>query len=165
MPAIVAQFFPMRCKRIDRGGWGERLTSVPGQLSPSSCFLRVSGCRGNVSFEPVQLWLKTFDLLLDTFEFLRPPMSVVQDSRPLDRYLIMFDECAHPAKGGLEGREPIRGLFRNIKGLLHDVCNPLSLYWEPPGRQRAERTRGVGSAHIDLGQSWPRSSSEVALDA
>ena len=81
-------------------------------------------------------------------------MSVVQDIRPLDRYLIMLDDCAHPAKGGLEGREPIRGLFRNIKSHLHDICNPLPLYWESPGRQRAEYARGVESAHIDLGQRY-----------
>ena len=52
--------------------------------------------------------MKTLNLLLDTFEFLRSSISVVHDGHALDRYLIMFDERGHSAEGGLEGREPIR---------------------------------------------------------
>ena len=127
----------MRCETVGRGGCGDQLASVPGQLCPSPRLLGVSinGCRGNVSFEPLQLGLKTFNLLFDTFEFLRSSISVVHNNRKLDRYLIVFDERGHPAEGGLEGREPIRGFFRNVESYLHEIRNPSPLGWEPPGHQ------------------------------
>ena len=51
----------------------------------------------------------------------------------------MSDECVHPAEGGLEGREPIGGLFRDIKRYLHKVCDPLPLCWEPLNNQLSAR--------------------------
>ena len=36
----------------------------------------------------------------------------------MDYHLVLLDERAHPAKGGLEGREPIRGLLRNVRALF-----------------------------------------------
>ena len=51
----------------------------------------------------------------------------------------MSDECVHPAEGGLEGREPIGGLFRDIKRYLHKVCDPLPLCWEPLDNQLSAR--------------------------
>jgi len=51
----------------------------------------------------------------------------MQDGHPLDSYLIMFDERGHPTKGGLEGREPIRGLFRNIEKYLRPIRDSLLL--------------------------------------
>jgi len=43
----------------------------------------------------------------------------MQDIHPPDRYLVMFDERVHPTKGGLEGREPIGRLFRDVE---EDLC-------------------------------------------
>ena len=42
-------------------------------------------------------------------------VSVVRGSHPIDRYLVMLDECVHSTEGGLEGRKPIGRLFRNIE--------------------------------------------------
>ena len=30
----------------------------------------------------------------------------------------MLDECAHPTKGGLEGRTPVGGFFRDVEEYL-----------------------------------------------
>ena len=54
-----------------------------------------------------------------------PYQQVVHDNCPLEQYLVMPDECAHPAEGGLEGREPICGLFGDIERYLCTICNPL----------------------------------------
>src|SRR6266478_310941 len=95
-------------KTVDKGGHGERLASAPGQLRPSPRLLGVSinRCCSDVLFEPVQLGFKTPDLLLDVFEFLQLSESVVHGGHPLDQYLKILDERAHPSKGGLERREP-----------------------------------------------------------
>ena len=95
---------------------GHQLIRVPGQPSPPVCLLGISidRLRGDVSFEPIQLGYKILDLFLDIFGMLGPHVSVVYDSQSLDRYLVMSDERSHTAQGGLEWREPIGGLFRNI---------------------------------------------------
>ena len=46
-------------------------------------------------------------------------MSVMHDIHPVGRDLVMLDERVHPTEGGLEGREPIGGLFRDIE---EDLC-------------------------------------------
>ena len=96
---------------------GEHLTGVPGQFFASFRLPRVSvdSRRGNVSFEPVQLGFEVFDPLLDIFELLRASVSVVRDGHQFDQYLVMLDERAHSTEGGLQWREPIGGLFRNIE--------------------------------------------------
>ena len=92
--------------------------------------LRVSidRCRGNDLSEPIKLWFKIFNLLLDVFEFLQQSASAVHDSHPPDQYLVMPDECSHPVEDGLEGRENIGGLFCNIEEYFHDPRNSLFLY-------------------------------------
>ena len=72
--------------------------------------ISVNRRRSNVPFEPLQLGLKPFDLLLDVRKLLRPSTSAVHKDRLADQYLVMLDECGHPAEGGLEGKEPIRRL-------------------------------------------------------
>ena len=73
----------------------------------------------------------------------------------------MVDECAHPAEGGLERREPIGGFF-NIE---ENICAILLLCWDIPGGQRAEPVEGVESTHIDFdpdySQMFPISSDFV----
>ena len=103
--------------------------SVPGQLCPPLCLLRVSinRCCGDGLFEPVELGFETFDPLFDVFEFLPPSPSVVYDSRLLAQYLVVLDECVHTAEGGLEGGKPIGGLFRDIKENLHAIYYSLLL--------------------------------------
>ena len=54
-------------------------------------------------------------------------MSVVRDTHPLAEYLMMFDERVHPAEGGLEGREPIGGFFRDIEEDLYAIHDSLLL--------------------------------------
>ena len=39
----------------------------------------------------------------------------------------MLDERVHPTEGGLEGREPIGGLFRHIEEDLQAIRDPLFL--------------------------------------
>ena len=101
----------------------------PGQLCPSPRLLRISidSCRCDASFEPLELGLKAFDLLFDIFEFLRPFGSAAHYTHPPNQYLIMIDEFADPAEGGLEGREPIRGFFCNIEEYLRAIRNSLLL--------------------------------------
>ena len=41
----------------------------------------------------------------------------------------MLDERAHPTEGGLEGREPIGGLFRNVEKDLRGIGDSLPLRW------------------------------------
>ena len=117
----LLNLFQCAVKTVSKSGQGEQLASVPGQLCPSLRLLRIfiNRCRTNVLFEPVKLGSKTFNLVLDVFKFLGPSMSVVRSSHPLDRYLVMLDERVHSAEGGLEGREPIGRLFRNIE---EDLC-------------------------------------------
>ena len=62
-------------------------------------------------------------------------VSVVHDEYPLDPYLVMLDERVHAAEGGLEGREPIGGLFRDIEEYLYTICNPLPLHCIPMSRR------------------------------
>jgi len=87
------------------------------------------------------------NVLLDVLRLLKPCVLVVRGSNPLDRYLIMLDERIHSAEGGLEGREPVGGLLRNIEEYLHTICNPLLLCWEPPAINELT-TYGVQSTHI-----------------
>ena len=117
----LLNLFQCAVKTVGKSGRGEQSASVPGQLGPSLRLLRIfiNRCRTDVLFEPVKLGSKTFDLLLDVFKFLGPPMSAVWRGHPLDRYLVMLDERVHSAEGGLEGREPIGRLFRNI---VEDHC-------------------------------------------
>jgi len=42
----------------------------------------------------------------------------------------MLDERVHPTEGGLEGREPIGRLFRNIEEDLRGIDDPLPLCCE-----------------------------------
>ena len=105
--------------------------SVPGQFFAS---LRLSGVsvdtsRGNVLFESVQLRSEVSDLLLDIFEFLRASVSVLFGGDRLGRYLIMLDEGVHSTEGGFEGREPIGGLFRDIKEDLRAIDDSPPLYY------------------------------------
>ena len=125
----LLNLFQCAVKTVSKGGQGEQSASVPGQLCPSPRLLRIfiNRCRTNVLFEPAKLGSKTFDLLLDVFKFLRPSMSVVRGDHPLDRYLVMLDERVHSAEGGLEGREPIGRLFRNIEEYLCAIHDSLLL--------------------------------------
>ena len=54
-------------------------------------------------------------------------MSVLQDGHLPDQYLVVFDERIYPTEGGLEGREPIGGLFRNIEEYLYAIDDSLLL--------------------------------------
>ena len=110
----------------------QRLTGVPGQFSASFRLPRVpvDSCCGNVLFEPVQLGFEVFDLLLKILELLRASVLVMRDGHQLDQYLIMLDERAHSAEGGLEWREPIGGLFRKIEEDLRAIDDSLPLCWE-----------------------------------
>ena len=105
------------------------MASAPGQLCTSTLLLRVyiDRRRGNGLAEPYELGSKIFNLLLDIFEFLQQSASAVRDNHSPDQYLIMLDECGHPVEDGLEGRETIGGLFRNIEEYLHDPRNSLLL--------------------------------------
>ena len=37
----------------------------------------------------------------------------------------MFDERVHSAKGGLEGRKPVGGFFRDVEEYLRALCESL----------------------------------------
>ena len=54
-------------------------------------------------------------------------MSVVCGGHQLGQYLVMLDEGVHSTEGGLEGREPIGGLFRNIEEDLRAIDDSLPL--------------------------------------
>jgi len=110
----------------------EKLASIPGQSPAPFRLPRVSvdTGRGNVLFESVQMGSELFDLLLDIFEFLRASMSVVCGGHQMDRYLAMLDEGVHSTEGGLEGREPIGGLFRDIEEDLRAIDDSPPLYCE-----------------------------------
>ena len=57
----------------------------------------------------------------------------MHNGHALDQYLVMLDECAHPAEGGLERREPIGRLFRNIEENLCATCDSFQVFcWEIP---------------------------------
>ena len=92
-----------------------RLSARAGRASNLGAYLVNSGHHPISSGSPsivvvdvlFELGLETFDLLFDGFEFLRPSVSVVHNSRPTDQYFIMFDDCANPAEGGFERREPV----------------------------------------------------------
>ena len=66
----------------------------------------------------------------------------------------MFDERAHPGKGGLKGREPIGRFFRDIEGYLHKFRNSSPLCWKPPSYQCQPTADSVGSTHIDRDPSF-----------
>ena len=95
---------------------------------------------------------------------LKTSVLVVRDGHPLERYLIMLDERVHATQGGLEGREPVGRLFRNIEEYLYNVCYSLPLCWKPPSRQRADHMLGVEPTHIDLDSNYFRNLSDVASE-
>ena len=111
---------------------GEQPKGVPDQFLASFRLPRISvnSCRSDAFFEPVQLGFEILYLLPEIFELLRAPVSVVRDSHKLDQYLVMLDECIHSTEGGLEGREPIRGLFRDIEEDLRGIDDSLPLCCE-----------------------------------
>ena len=114
----LLNFFQCPAKTVGEGGWSEQFVNTPGQFCASSCLFGVFINRrcGDVLLEPIEPGFETFDAFLDVFEFLRRFALVMHDSHPPDKkYFIMFHECAHPAEGGLEGREPIGRLFRDIE--------------------------------------------------
>jgi len=51
----------------------------------------------------------------------------MREGHPIDRYLVVLDECVHPAEGGLEGREPIGRLFCDIEENLRAIRDSLLL--------------------------------------
>ena len=116
--------------------WGsEQSTSLPGQFSASFRLpgVSVDTVCGDVLSESVQLGFEVSDLLLEISKFLRASMSlsVVCGGDQLDwQYLVMLDERAHSTEGGLEGREPIGGLIRNIEEDLGAIGDSLPLCWE-----------------------------------
>ena len=65
-------------------------------VNPLRRSVSIDRCRRYVPFEPVQLGYEILDLLLDVFGMLQVSVSVTPDSRSLDKYLVMFDERAHP---------------------------------------------------------------------
>ena len=69
----LLDFFQYAVRVVSEGEQGGQLASAPGQLCSSSRLLGVSINRscGNVQFEPVELGSKTFNLVLNVFEFLR----------------------------------------------------------------------------------------------
>ena len=89
---------------------------APGQPSPTFRLLGISinRCCGDVSFEPLQLGYEILDLLLDVLGMLQTVVSVAGDDHSPNKYLVMLDERAHAAEGGLERGEPIGGFFRNV---------------------------------------------------
>ena len=107
----------------------EQWTRVPGQFFAPFRLLRIpiNSCRGDALFEPVQLEFEVSRLLLEVFELLRASGLAVCDGYQLDQYLIMLDERAHSTEDGLEGREPIGGLFRNIEQDLREISDSLPL--------------------------------------
>ena len=110
----------------------EQPAGVPDQFFASFCLsgVSVNGCRGDALFEPVQLGFEVGYLLLEIFELLRAPVSVVCDGYKLDQYLVVLDERIHSTEGRLEGREPIGGLFRNIEQDLRETNDSLPLCCE-----------------------------------
>ena len=110
---------------------------VPDQPIASTRLFRVPTDRRrcNALFEPIQLRYKFLDFLLDVLGMLGTPVLGVHDGHSLDPYLIMPDERVHAAQGGLEGREPVGGFFRNIEEYFYAICYPLPLCWAPPSHQ------------------------------
>ena len=138
----------------------EQLASVPGQSLAPFRLPRVSVDigRGNVLFESVQMGSELFNLLLDIFEFLRTSVSIACGGDQLDRYLVMLDERVHPTEGGLEGREPIGGLFRNIKEDLRAICDSLPLCYEVQTVREFTRRKALNqltSIRISVAPSGP----------
>ena len=119
-------------KIVGKDRQGKQLISAPDQLclSPGLPRVLVNRCRGSVVFEPVQLGLEIFDLVLDNFESLRQTRSVVRDSHLPDQYLITLDKRAHPGEGCLEGIAKICTLFSGIEGYLDEISNSLPLGWD-----------------------------------
>ena len=72
------------------------------------------------------------DLFLLLFAMLATHVLVVHDGLPFDRYLVVR---VHEAEGGLQEREAIGGLLRDIEEYLRAIYDPLPLCWEPPSRQ------------------------------
>ena len=78
----------------------------------------------------------------------------------------MLDERIHPTEGGLEGREPIGGLFRNIEEDLRGIGHSLPLCCEIQ-KSRGWLMEGGESAYIDSDQRYsqrPRNLSNVVLE-
>jgi len=69
----------------------------------------------------------------------------------------MLDECDHPAEGGLEGREPIGRLFRDIEENLRDIRDSLLLCWSSSG-EGGDLMEGSESAHIDFDPNYSQQS-------
>jgi len=124
---------------------GDQSASIPDQFFASFRLPRISvdSCRGDVLFKPIQLGFEVFDLLLEIFELLRASVSVVRDGHQLDQYLVMLDERAHTTEGGLEGREPIGGLFRNVEEDLGAIDDSLPLCWEIPTVRELARWKAL----------------------
>ena len=166
----LLDLFQCPVKIIGKGGQVKQSVSVPGQLHVSLHLLEIRAidrCRGKDLLEPVEVGCKLFNILLDVFGFLRPSISAVGDSYPLDRYLIARHECVHLAEGGLEGREPIDRLFHNIEWSLHISCNYLLLCYEPLNCKLDDLSEGVETTQIGLNPSYSqrrRSSSAVAFE-
>jgi len=125
----------------------EQPAGVPGQFFAS---FRLSGvsvdsCCGDALFEPVQPGFEVCYLLLEIFELLRASVSAVCDGYQLDQYLVMLDERAHSTEGGLEGREPIGGLFRNIEENLRGIDNSLPLCCEIRTVKEPTRRKALNS--------------------
>ena len=55
-------------------------------------------------------------------------MSVVRDDHQLGQYLVMVDERGDSTESGLQWREPIGGLFRNIEKNLRAIEDSLPPY-------------------------------------
>jgi len=68
----------------------------------------------------------------------------------------MLDERIHPAKGRLEGGEPISRLLRNVEENLCDIHDSLLPCCEVTNRQRADQTEGARSTYIDFDLSYSR---------
>ena len=149
-PGSLLNLSKYAAKTFGKGGRGEQSASAPGQLfaSPGLLGISIDGCCGDILSESIQLGLKSLNLDLDVFGLLPSCVLVVQESGPLDRYLVMLDKCIHSAKGRLEGREPVSGLFCNIEENLCNICDLLLLHWEAPIDQRTNPTEGVESTHV-----------------
>ena len=67
----------------------------------------------------------------------------------------MFNKRIHHAYGGLERREPIGGLLRNIEGDLYTVRGSLLLCWKIPSGQRTNLARILNPLTSTLNQVAP----------
>ena len=91
----------------------------------------------------------------------------MQDSHPLGKYLIVLDECVHPAKSSLERREPIGGLFRDIEKHLHTIRDPSPFFWGRRTVSGLAMLQGIESTHFGSDSNYLlrlRGSPEVAFE-